>query len=379
MKKERLLLLLLAAALTLSGCGAASESGTVSNFAESSVSSGDYNDAAYTGDDLYSYKKGDASADTEEASSDSGDTYQSAVEETGTKLVVTASYSVETKDLDALLATVKTKTKDLGGYIESSNISNGYTDTPEDDPGIVYYSSEDSRTYTSNSRYATLVVRIPADQLDAFTADALQGTNITDQSTTTDDITLQYVDTKSQIDALKTEQENLISMMDKAESVDDLIQIENALTDVRSQLQSLESQKKVMDNQVAYSTVNLDITETTEYTVSEENLTFGERLKRGFADSASSFALHMKNLALGFLSNLPMILYWIIIIAIVIAVLRILVQILKAVFGRRKNKKPSEKKHHRWGKHRNDAAKDGPAAKTENVPENTAQEEKKES
>lgn len=378
MKKERLALLLAAATLTLSGCGAASEKGTVSNFAESSVSSGDYNDAAYAGDELYSYKTSDDSADTEAASSDSGDTYQSAVEETGTKLVVTASYSVETKDLDALLATIKTKTKDLGGYIESSNISNGYTDTPEDDPGIVYYSSEDSRTYTSNSRYATLVVRIPADQLDAFTADALQSTNITDQSTTTDDITLQYVDTKSQIDALKTEQENLISMMDKAESVDDLIQIENALTDVRSQLQSLESQKKVMDNQVAYSTVNLDITETTEYTVSEENLTFGERLKRGFADSASSFALHMKNLVLGFLSNLPMILYWIIIIAIVIAVLRILVQILKAVFGRRKSKKSAKKKHHFWVMHKKEAVKKTEAA-AENVPENEAEEEKKES
>ena len=65
--------------------------------------------------------------------------------------------------------------------------------------------------------------------------------------------------------ALLAEQESLLSMMEQAESIEDIIAINEQLTDVRYQIESMESQLRTYDNQVDYSTVNLYIDEVERY------------------------------------------------------------------------------------------------------------------
>ena len=61
--------------------------------------------------------------------------------------------------------------------------------------------------------------------------------------------------------------------MEKAESIEDIITIEQRLSNVRYQIESMEAQLRTYDNKVDYSTVHLDVSEVKELTpVHEETL-----------------------------------------------------------------------------------------------------------
>lgn len=273
------------------------------------------------------------------------------------KLVVTLDYTIETKDLDALDASILEETKKLGGYIESSS-----KDGPKE-------YTEDS--WYDGKRYASYVVRIPSEKLDAF-ATALEGeSNVTNKSTNTEDITLQYIDTDSRRQSLREEETRLTEMLKKAETVDEMIQIENALTEVRSSLKDLETQIRYYDNQVDYSTVNISVTETREYTIQKEEKTLSERIQEGFAASVEELSRHVEDLAVGFVSNLPMILYWVVIIFAALLLIRLFVAIVVAIFASRdwKEKRKAKKRARRQAR----AAKKQ-AKKTEKILEKKEEE-----
>ena len=66
--------------------------------------------------------------------------------------------------------------------------------------------------------------------------------------------------------SLEIEQERIWQFLEKAESIDTVITLEQRLSDIRYQLESMESQLRLYDNQVDYSTVYLSISEVTAYT-----------------------------------------------------------------------------------------------------------------
>lgn len=184
------------------------------------------------------------------------------------KLIRKIYLDAETEDMDALLEAVYRRVTELGGYIENRNIYNG------------------SAHYGSNSRYADLTIRIPADRLDRF-VEAVSGvSNITSNRETTEDVTLSYVATESRIIALETEYDRLLVLLEKAEKLEDLLTIESRLTNVRGELEQVKSQLRVYDNLVNYGTVYLDISEVREYTIPEpEPETVWQRISTGFVKS----------------------------------------------------------------------------------------------
>ena len=105
---------------------------------------------------------------------------------------------------------------------------------------------------------------------------------------TADDITLSYVATESRMKALETEEARLLELLAEAKDMADLLQIENRLTQVRTELEQVKSQLRVMDNKVDYGTLYLTVREVKEYTVVEEPETVWERIGTGFMESLQS-------------------------------------------------------------------------------------------
>lgn len=182
------------------------------------------------------------------------------------KLIRTVSIDAETDQLEPLLDTLNGKINALGGYVESRNVYNGST-----------YSS---RRY----RHADLTIRIPAEQLDGFVEHVSGVSNVVSSDEQIDDVTLTYVDTETRVAALETEQARLLDLMEKAETLSDLLEIESRLTEVNYQLESWASQLKALENQVSYATVHLYISEVQEYTPVAEKTTW-QRIAEGFVDS----------------------------------------------------------------------------------------------
>lgn len=230
------------------------------------------------------------------------------------KLIKNVTLSVETEQFDKLLPSIEQQVTALGGYIEEmSSFSRG---------------NEYSKDYqgTKYLRYATMTVRIPRQNLEAFLQDVGEQTNVKSRSENVTDVTLQYVDLESHKKALLTEQDRLLELMEQAESVEDIIAIEGRLSEVRYQIESMEAQLRTYDNQIDYSTVYLNVDEVEHYSPSEGAST-GERIRSGFRESVEGVGLGIREGAIWFVINIPYLFIWVVLIAVVIVILRLLLKI----------------------------------------------------
>lgn len=197
---------------------------------------------------------------------ESAETETSVGIEENRKLIRTVTIDAETANLDTILADLDAQLAVLGGYVQNKSVQNGRG---------------------SNYRYATLTLRIPADQVDRFVDHVEGATNILSSSEKAEDVTLKYSATESRITALETQEARLLELMAKAENLNDLLTLEAKLATVRQELETVKSQLKLYDSLIDYGTINLTITEVTEYTPveEEEEPTAWERISTGFVNS----------------------------------------------------------------------------------------------
>ncbi|MBR5947428.1 MAG: DUF4349 domain-containing protein [Clostridia bacterium] len=213
----------------------------------------------------------------------------------GRKIIRNAYLSVQTLEFDPLISALNERLFALGGYIESNSI--------------------EGRGYNSSSlRYANMVLRVPADRLDEFLT-SLEGIcHITERSENASDVTGRYVDVEAHIASLQTEYNTLLELLSKAESLDNIIVLQERLSDVRYQLESYEAQKLAYDESIAYSTVKLDIREVERETVVEKE-SFGAEIGRRFSESLSDIGSGFKSFAAWLLGESPRILITLAVIA----------------------------------------------------------------
>ena len=297
-------------AVSIFGCGSKSMMATESAVADSAA----YDDMAY--DSGYDTTE---SASAEEAGSGAvtSENGIEEVQETDRKLIRNVNLSLQTKEFDTVLENMSQKVKDLGGYIQDSSVWGSSSD----------YSSSRSASYT---------LRIPSDKLDEFIDVVETLGNVTYKNESVDDVTLRYVDVDSHKKALETEQERLLALLEKAENVEDIITIENRLSDVRYELENYESQIRLLDNQIDYSTVYVDISEVSRVTDTGKQGFFEEVASR-FSDSVYIVLMGLRGFAIGVLGSLPILVVWGVILAVVVILLR------KFVFKKsKKNKKNTD-------------------------------------
>jgi len=221
------------------------------------------------------------------------------------KLIRTVSLTTETEDMDALLAEVSQRIAELGGYVESREVYTGSS-----------YSN-------SRSRYATMTVRIPAKNLDAFISHVDGASNVVSSSETAEDVTMQYVATESHLKVLQAEEERLLRFLSEAKNVSEMLEIEKRLTDVRAELESVTNQLNTYANLVSYGTVNLRVNEVKQYTVVEpDEPNMWQRIGTGFVSSLKSVGNILENLLVFFISALPYLAIPAVIAAIIIIACR---------------------------------------------------------
>lgn len=306
MKKRCLAGLLVGLALLAAGCGS-SGSSSQSSATESAVES-----EMYTAD----ASAADMSPAENAAGEITGTSGIEAVSASGRKLIKTVNLELETREFDSLTENLSARVQDMGGYIESSTQWGG------------------SYNYES-TRSADYTVRIPADRLDEFVQVVSGLGNVTYKNESVEDVTLQYVDTESRKKALETEQERLLTLMEQAENLEDLLTIESRLSEVRYELENYGSQLRLLDNQIDYSTVHVSVQEVERITEVRDR-TFFEEVSVRFGNSAYEVGRGLRSFAIGFLGSIPILAVWAVVILLVVLILR---RILRG----KKRKKPWEK------------------------------------
>ena len=295
--------MVLLAALSLSACG--SKSYNTAAMAETMAAAAyvmdaeeGQTDAAFLGENLNTLK-----AESGSGLSPSSDIGSPA--DTGRKLIRDVNMSVEARDFDGVLSQITDKVRELGGYVESSDVS-----------GISVNSYGGSQ-----QRYADIRVRIPADRLDRFVETVESAGNVTSKQEQVTDVTLQYSDVQSRKKSMEIEQERLWALLEKAESLDAVVALEARLSEIRYELESYTSQLRLYDNQVDYSTVSINMREVKDLTPTAPD-SIGTRIQKGFNRSLNNLGEAGTDLIVWIASNSPILLVLAVIIAAVVLFVR---------------------------------------------------------
>lgn len=255
--KKRLLPLFLALLLSLSACGSSS-GGTASSAAA-----------------------GDASADNgwTEAAMDAADTAGGAdfsAVRRNAKLILNADLSLETQDFEKSAADIEKMTAEAGGYIESSGT---YGDT--------------------GSRSANYTLRVPQEKFEQFYAQLGENMHVVSRSRSSEDVTEQYTDIETRLATLQTKHERLLSLLEKADKMEDIIALENALADCEYEIDSLTGSKRRYDDLVGFSTFYINLREVQTLTATADGIGFGAQLTQAAKTGARGLADVVRGTILG--------------------------------------------------------------------------------
>ncbi len=228
------------------------------------------------------------------------------------KIIYTGYAEVETLDFDASIDALYTLVERSGGFVESSSIT-----------GVDY--AADFYGYGAN-RTARFTLRIPQENYTS-TTDALGSEigNVTYLSNEATNVSATYTDYAARLEVYETEEARLMAYLESAESVEEMLAIEDRLTEVRYQIETYTSYLQDLDNQIQYSTLDVTLTEVRALTEEpEEDLGYWATIGAGFMDSLERVGRFFQNLFLGIASNLPVILCWLIVLAAIFFVCRLL-------------------------------------------------------
>ena len=209
------------------------------------------------------------------------------------KMVYTASIQAETQDYDACTAALEDLVDRLGGYLE--------------------YASSDSRG--DGSRSASYTVRVPAKEFRGFLKTVGEISHVTSQDQNAENISERYYDTESRLETQKTKMERLQALLSKAENMEDIIDLENAISETEYQIEQLTGSLRHYDSLVDFATIDVRLREVLRLTTVEEAPpTFGSRLGNAFTDGLRGFGDFLQDVAVYLAYNWT----WMVLLALVI-------------------------------------------------------------
>jgi hypothetical protein len=144
------------------------------------------------------------------------------------------------------------------------------------------------------SAFRNLTIRIPNTNFIAFLDEISKGVNHFDKKEiSSEDVTEQYIDLESRMNSKKTLEKRYLQLLQKANKVSEIIEIEAKLAEIREEIEAKEGQFRYLKNQISMSTVNIEMY-TNDASQSGETASFGGKIwneiKSGF-NGLSSFIL----------------------------------------------------------------------------------------
>ncbi len=113
----------------------------------------------------------------------------------------------------------------------------------------------------ADDRTANLVLRVPADRFNEALRQ-LRGLDaeVVSSSVEGKDVTEQFVDLKARLAAKQGEEARYLALLARADKIDDILKIDQALATVRTQVEQLTGQINGIASRTKYSTITVSIT-----------------------------------------------------------------------------------------------------------------------
>lgn len=211
------------------------------------------------------------------------------------KLVYRCQLDIETKNYAEDKENLMKLISEYEGIIQNSN---------EYDSDDYWYSSDHVKT--RGTKTLNLQVRIPSEKYKEFIGTVGTIGKVKRNSQQVDNISYDYYNTQADIEQLKIQEQRLLEMMEQAYTIEDMITVEDRLSEVQSELSKLQTKLVGLDTDVAYSYVDIELEEVFEYSATEvEKLGFFKRLGEEIVDGFKAMIQIFEDIILFIVGAVP--------------------------------------------------------------------------
>ncbi|MGB9867639.1 MAG: DUF4349 domain-containing protein [Bacillota bacterium] len=141
--------------------------------------------------------------------------------------------------LETAARAVQSIVQGVGGYIENSSSS-----VDAGGRGTMHFA-----------------VRVPSDQFDSVFGQLAKVGKVLNQNVSASDVTEQFIDLQAQLRNKERQEQRLLELMGKAATVGELLQVENELNRIRTEIDSLKQRLKYLENATSMSTISITLVE----------------------------------------------------------------------------------------------------------------------
>jgi PKD repeat protein len=184
-------------------------------------------------------------------------------------IVRTGNISIVVDDINAALNDIEQLAIGYKGYVVSSNSwKNG------------------------EQIFGTISIRVPAESYDIATKSVGQmAVEVTSQSSSSQDVTAEYVDLGAQLSSLQATEQQLLLIMSKADKVADILAVQTQLTQVQTQIEQIKGQMQYLEKTSSTSLINVSLSQSkleAKFSASSVNAKTGSEIQF-YPDIAGGF------------------------------------------------------------------------------------------
>ncbi len=229
------------------------------------------------------------------------------------KVIREYEITLETKNFNKTIADLRGEVEKVGGYEENARV-NPATEKRQGN--------------------ATIVFRIPTEQLETFNKSISGIGNVTSQMITSKDVSLSYADITARIESLRAEKARLMELYEKADTITESADLSERLASIGGELKSYENQLQIMEGRISMTSYTFHIDDVEEYT---EDVNFFVKVWRAIGGSVSFFFEFLEIMIIGLIYMAPFVITLVLIIVAILAI--ILRKKIKARFVARREKR----------------------------------------
>lgn len=254
-------------ALSLTACGGGASGG---GEADASSSAGGGESLSFSAEDSQNSAPGEPGAEAEGASPQAGQ---------NAKLIRRAELEIQTEAFDTAAASLEALVEEAGGYFQSAQVEGG------------------SLRDQNAARYGNYVIRLPEENFSAFLDQSGTLGYVVRRSESSENVSQAYYDTETRLAAQRTKQERLLALLAQADTMESIIELENALSETEYEIQSLTTDLEHYDDLIDYATVDLYLAEVLSLSQTPgETAGLGERMAAGLSASAAGLVQGVQDL-----------------------------------------------------------------------------------
>lgn len=145
----------------------------------------------------------------------------------------------------------------------------------------------------ANRDIVTMTLRVPSEKFgDALEEVRKSGSRVLSENVKGEDVTEEFIDIEAQLKAKKALEAQFMEIMKRASRVEEALEVQSELADVRSEIEKVEGRKRFLENKSSLSTIKIRL--QTAQVIASTTRGFGERFVEAFdagMNVATSFLL----------------------------------------------------------------------------------------